>query len=130
MSSSRQLTLQNAVKNISKTVYFDKQWVGVTSLVKAISTRYTLDDLVVSKATISQHLGKIEPDIDNCAYKHTSGIFRRLKAREVYYFFQDPLKDPPNFPPFKDKSAWEGITDMDKKQLELYLENISPSQNR
>ena len=130
MSASRQLTLQKAVQNISKTVYFAKRWVGVTCLVDAISTRYTLEGFVISKATVSRHLGKIEPDIDNCLYKHSSGVFRGIRSREAYYFFQNPQNDPPTFPPFKDKKAWENIYDENKKQLDLYIDNITSSQNR
>ena len=115
MSSSRQLMLQKAVKNVSKTVFFADRWVGVTSLVKALETRYTLEGFVISKATVSRHLGKVEPLIDNHAYKHTSGIFRGIKQREAYYYFQDAIKDPPYFPPFKDKEAWKSILDVDAK---------------
>ena len=94
MSASRQLTLQKAVKNVSRIVYFADRWVGVTTLVTAVSTRYKLEGFVVSKATVSRHLGKMEPDIDNLSFKHNSGVFRGVKQREFYYFFQDPMKEP------------------------------------
>ena len=57
-------------------------------------------------------------------------MFRGVKQRELFYFFQDPLKEPPVFPPFREKDVWENIVKENSKQLKLYLDNILMSQDR
>ena len=96
MSAARQLLLQKAVKNITKTVYFTNRWIHIDSLLKAVTTRYKLANLEVSKATLSRHIGKLEPDIDRVALYHVTGVYRVNKNREVFYYFQEN----PRFQPY------------------------------
>jgi len=75
MSSSRQLTVQSAVHNISLTGYFTNRWTSTSTLVTALEKRYKLTQLTISKVTVSRHLGKLELEIDNLNDKHNSGTY-------------------------------------------------------
>ena len=130
MSEQRQTTLQNAVKNIFSTIYFSNRWTGVESIEIALKNRYKLSQLVLTRATISRHIGKMDPVIDNLNYKHTSGIYRCKKRGEIHNYFQSTPGDPPYFPPFKDTGAWELIDSVDQKQLVSYLASLKRIEER
>ena len=91
---------------------------------KGTKKRYSLTNLVVNKQTISRHVGKLDPDIDNLSTKHQSGVYRGKFKHESFYFFQKGYKDPPYFPPPIDKQAWRRIRDEDICQVELYLQSL------
>ena len=113
MISSRQLTLQKAVKNLMKTTHFTNRWVKLSSIEKAIKTRYQLTGIVVSKATISRHLGKLEPDIDNMQFPHYSGVYRNRHLDDTYLYFQVPPTSPPYIPPPFTKPEWNHINEIE-----------------
>ena len=95
MNSNRQYTAQTAALNITKTIYFTDRWVSISTIVDAIKSRYQLKEMIITKKTISRHLGKLDVDIDNSQGRHESGIYRRKYNNESYYFFQRPCKAPP-----------------------------------
>ena len=56
MSSSRQLVVQTAVRNITKTIYFSNRWTAIGSIELALKKRYDLKNIDVTRATISRKL--------------------------------------------------------------------------
>ena len=124
MSSSKQLTIRLAVKNIGKTIYFTKRWCKVKSLVTAIKTRYKLADIDVNSRLLSIAIGKGEPSLDDLHYSHPSGIYCGKQRMESYYFFQRPSLDPPFFPSPKSVDEWVEIDKVDSQQLEKYLSSL------
>ena len=115
--NSRQLTVQKAVENISKTIYFSKRWSSISSITTALRERYKLADIELSKATIQRHMGKLDPEIALLSFKHPSGVYRGRNNKESYYFFQKPSLDPPFFPSPLDKETWDTIKAPNNKQV-------------
>ena len=56
MSSSRQLVVQTAVRNITKTIYFSNRWTAIGSIELGLKKRYDLKNIDVTRATISRKL--------------------------------------------------------------------------
>ena len=120
MSSSRQLIIQSAVRNITSTGYFTNRWTSTSSIVTALQNRYKLSQLKLTKATVSRHLGKLDVDIDNLHTQHQSGAYRGKLSHESYYYFQDKRKDPPKLPSATSKE-WIRIKEIDAFNLDEYL---------
>ena len=101
------------------------------SLGKILSIRYKLENLTISKATISRALDKINPNINDLTLKHQSGIYRGANREETYYFFQYSVLDPPIFPYIKNNEAvWESIIRFDRIKVDGYIGRITQSQFR
>ena len=130
MIGSKQLTLQKAVRNVMNSVHFSNRWVKLSSVERAVKTRYQLTGMVVSKATISRHVGKLEPDISNLQYKHHSGIYKSTHLNDTYFFFQDPPASPPLIPPPYVKPEWDKIVEIDNERLQIYISQIQQMENR
>ena len=70
-----------------KIVYFTNRWIHIDSLLKAVIRRYKLANLEVSKATLSRHIGKLEPDIDRVALYHVMSVYRMSEEEVVKFLF-------------------------------------------
>ena len=124
MSASRQLTLQKAVQNVTKSIYFTNRWCSSTSMLSAVTSCYKLNFLSVTKASLNCQMNKLDPDIDNLSFRHHSGIYRGERSKEKYYFFQDPKLDPLRFPDPNSVDCWKDISSRDLKQLQLFLDSL------
>ena len=98
------------------------------SIESAIKKRYKLSNIVVNSRTISRRLGKCEPNIDNLALRHLSGIYHGITGTKWFYFFQKPFKKPPSFPSPYDKAVWEKNCAVDQQQLESFMNHIDEQQ--
>ena len=132
MSTARVILLQPAVKNIASDRCFVSRWTGVATLETAIKARYHLDDSInVTKTNIHRALNKLDHSIDVAHVKHTSGVYRTNHLNDKFYFFQDPLDNPPKYPTTVGNYAvWERIKKIDEKELKDYLYCLSIKQNR
>ena len=78
MSSSNILMLRKAAQNVAKTPFFAQRWTSITSLERAVKSRYKLSSFNLTKTNINNQLSKLEPSIDDLSYQHSSGIYRVL----------------------------------------------------
>ena len=130
MSSSNQLTVQRAVQNLPKSKLFLNRWTSAASIRVAIGERYKLHGIKLRKATISRHLGKLDPNIDCLSNRHDSGVYRARKNQERLYFFQNGQLDPPSLPPFEDSETWTNINIQDSDSLCEYLQLLEVNESR
>lgn len=114
--------LQLFVRIIFKDPSFRDRWTCISSLEKVLTSRYKYDSSIfISKMTISQAIGKMDPNIDDQNMRHLSGIYRGKVKSDMFYFFQDPEIDPPTFPSPQDSNAWEKIIHVDKKEVDDFM---------
>ena len=97
MSSSHYLTIQSALKNISKTHQFTNHWTHVSSLEQALKRRYILNGITISKSLISRSLAHINNDITCLSNRHPSGVYKTRYKGESYYYFQKGSLPPPKY---------------------------------
>ena len=63
-----------------------------------VQSRYALNDVTVTKASILRVESILGPDVLSIGFKHNLGIYSDLNNDEIYYWFQDMTLDPPTFP--------------------------------
>ena len=126
MSQPRLILIQNALGYISADICFRDRWSSVSSIQKAMQTRYTLKQCICTKNNISRALSKLEPHIDSMSIKHPSGIYKGQFKKESYYFLQNGKSDPSSFPDTKrtNKEEWDMINLVDQTKLEKYANII------
>ena len=118
MQARRMLTLHTAIRIITKTVYFKKLWVSISSLETAIQVTYKLEDMNVSKASISRTIGWLNAGNNNLDCTNPIGIYSGSRAKQKYFYFMDPPSDPPYFSPVSNNDEeWNKIDSIDQKQL-------------
>ena len=126
MASCKVIILRKAISNISEDIAFKNRWVRCSSLLTALQARYVLKEVSLTKASISRVVSKLEPDISNLDFVHSSGIYSGLNTNERYYWFQGNHLDPPTFPAIRNNNlVWESIRCVDSKKLDNYLKRIS-----
>ena len=125
MSSSRLLTIQSALKNITKTHHFSNHWTKASSLELALKSRYKLHGITISKYTISKSLSKANHDITSLSSPHPSGIYKTRYNGDSFYFFQDGSLPPPEVPTTRDCESWSKLILKDDELTESYLNMIN-----
>ena len=129
MSTSRLLTIQSALKNITKTHQFSNHWTKVSSLELALKHRYKLHGINVSKFTISQSLSKANHDITSLSSSHPSGIYKTRYKGEAFYYFQDGSLPPPSVPTARDYESWNNLITKDDELTDSYLRMVNRSKS-
>ena len=132
MSTSRVILLQKAVKNISLDSNFRNRWTIAISLGEALSVRYKLENIIITKSIISRAIGKIDPSITNLTAKHQSGIYYRgTNSMEKCYFFQDATMDPTIFQSIRNNDeVMDNIRFFERVEMDSYISRIIQYQSR
>ena len=126
MLMDKPVVLQLAIRTITADIMFSNRWTSVSALEKGLTTRYKFDcDILISKKNTHRSVSKIEPSLDSLSVANHSGIYCGKYKKENYYFFQNPVSDPPYFPPpmnYNDK--WKDIEEIDEQNLKEYINRI------
>ena len=97
-----------------------------------MQTRYTLEHCNTSLSYVSKAMSKLEPDIENRSSVHASGIYKGKHSKQLYFFFQNGILDPPTFPDTKqaNQDEWDMINLVDQRKLEANISRITTTESR
>ena len=94
MATAKIILLQKSVNLLSKDSSFRNRWTSCSSLHKALTSRYCLEVVDISKKNISLAIGRTEPDASNLKVRNKSGIYSGTRNHQRYFWFQDEKKEP------------------------------------